>query len=85
MDKTDITQIWKKADTLYQAKENIIDLLDYMEIVLYNLVKKQNKICYANGISIIEKTKKRILANANYDMSIDNLLLKLWEEVHWKI
>ena len=26
--------------------------------------------------------KQRILANANYDMSIDNLLLKLWEEVN---
>lgn len=82
LEKTDITQIWKNADVLYQAKENVIDLLEYMEIVLYNLVKKQNKICYANGISVIEDTKRRILANANYDMSIDNLLLKLWEEVH---
>ena len=82
LDKTDITQVWKNANVLYQAKENIIDLLDYMEIVLYNLITKQNKICYINGISVIENTKKRILANANYDMSIDNLLLKLWEEVN---
>ena len=82
LDRADITQIWKNANVLYQAKENIIDLLDYMEIVLYNLITKQNKICYVNGISVIENTKKRILANANYDMSIDNLLLKLWEEVN---
>lgn len=81
LEKENITQIWRNADVLYQAKEDIIDLLDYMEIVLYNLVKKHNKICYANGISVIENTKRRILANANYDMSIDNLLLKLWEEV----
>lgn len=31
---------------------------------------------------MIEETKKKILANANYDMSIDYLLLKLWEEFH---
>lgn len=82
LNKKNITQIWKEADVLYQAKENIVDLLDYMEIILHNIIKKSNKICYANGISVIELTKKRILANANYDMSIDNLLLKLWEEVN---
>ena len=29
-----------------------------------------------------ENTKKRLQANANYDMSIDNMLLNLWEEVN---
>ncbi len=82
IEKTDITQIWKNANVLYQAKEDIINLLDYMEIVIYNIITKQKKYCYINGISIIENTKKRILANANYDMSIDNLLLKLWEEIN---
>ena len=53
-----------------------------MEIVIYNLIKTENKINYINTIHIIEQTKQRILANANYDMSIDNLLLKLWEEVN---
>ena len=39
LEKENITQIWRNADVLYQAKEDIIDLLDYMEIVLYNLIK----------------------------------------------
>jgi len=80
--KTDITQIWKNAEVLYQEKDNIIELLSYMEIVLYNLVKNKNKIKYAKGISIIEKTKRKIMSNANFDMSIDYLLLNLWEEVN---
>jgi len=67
---------------LYQEKDNIIELLSYMEIVLYNLVKNKNKIKYAKGISIIEKTKRKIMSNANFDMSIDYLLLNLWEEVN---
>ena len=78
MKKQDITEIWKNAQVLYEAKENIIPLLEYMIIILYELL---NKICYANGIQIIEQTKQRILANSNYDMSIDNMLLKLWEEL----
>lgn len=82
LDKQDITQIWRKADVLYSAKDEIIDLLDYMEIVIYNAIKNKHKANYINGIQIIEQTKQRILANANYDMSIDNLLLKLWEEVN---
>jgi len=77
----DITQIWKNAEILYKSKENITSLLEYMTIIFSNLLRKQNRVCYANGIQVIEQTKKRILANANYDMSIDYLLLKLWEEL----
>ena len=80
MPKKDITQIWKQAEVLYQAKEDIISLLEYMIIVIYQLLKKQNKMCYINSIQIIEQTKQRFLQNANYDMTIDYLLLKLWEE-----
>ena len=39
---------------------------------------------YANCIQIIEQTKKRLTSNANFDMCIDNLLLKMWEEFHEK-
>ena len=73
MKKQDITEIWKGAQVLYDAKENIIPLLEYMIIIFYELLKKEDKICYANGIQIIEQTKQRILANSNYDMSIDNM------------
>ena len=78
--KTDITQIWKQADVLYQSKEDIIPLLEYMNIVIYQMLKKENKMCYINSVQIIEQTKQKILQNANYDMTIDYLLLKLWEE-----
>ena len=48
---------------------------------------KKNEIKYANCINSVEETKKRLDNNANYDMSIDILLLKIWEELnekhHW--
>ncbi len=77
-----ITKIWRKAEILYSAKDKILDLLDYMNIVFYQKLHMQKDIKYTNCISIIEEAKKRIIANANYDMTIDNLLLKLWEEFH---
>ena len=78
--KEDITQIWKKAEVLYQAKEKIMDLLDYMNVVFFEKLRKEQDMRYTKAVSIVEETKKRITANANYDMSIDNLLLKIWEE-----
>lgn len=80
LSRESITKIWLEANVLYEAKENINSLLEYMNIVLYEKLREKNELKYANGIQAIEKTKQRILANANYDMSIDNLLLELWEE-----
>ena len=45
---------------------------------------KINKISYVNCIEKVEKIKKNLLANANYNMCIDNLLLELWEELNEK-
>ena len=76
----DITQIWRKAEVLYQAKEKVMDLLDYMNVVFFQKLREEQDMRYTKAVEIVEETKKRITANANYDMSIDNLLLKIWEE-----
>ncbi len=78
--KEDITQIWKKAEVLYQAKEKIMDLLDYMNVIFFEKLREEKDMRYTKAVAIIEETKKRITANANYDMSIDNLLLRIWEQ-----
>lgn len=81
LSQTDITDIWKNAEVLYKAKENIMELLDYINVILYYQLCQNKKMAGINAIHIVEETKKRILANSNYDMSIDYLLLKLWEEL----
>lgn len=68
------------AEAIYKAKEEKFEILDYINIILLNLAKKSSK--YAMCINIVEDTKRRLQANANYDMSIDNMLLKLWEQVN---
>lgn len=78
----DITSVWKQAEVLYQAKEKINSLLDYMNIIFYEKLHTNQNIKCIKAVSIVEEAKKRINSNANYDMTIDNLLLKLWEEFH---
>ena len=72
--------ILNMSELLYKAKDEKNDILDYMNIVFINLAIKSNK--YANCIKIVEDTKKRLKSNSNYDMSIDNMLFRLWEQVN---
>ena len=51
-----------------------------MNVILYKMSKQD--IRFLNCIDIVEDTKKRLNANANYNMSIDNMLFKIWEELH---
>lgn len=81
--KKDIVDILNSAESLYKNKDDIYELLDYINIVLFDLAKENgynNK--YLNCINICEKTKSKLKANNNFDMSIDDLLISVWEEVN---
>ena len=80
LEQQSMLDTFKKAEFLYKEKENILDLLDYMLVVLYH-TKSRAKI---NAIPYVEEAKQRILANSNYDMTIDDLWMKIWEEIHEK-
>ena len=76
----DIADIWQESEILYKSKDSINNLLDYLNIVFFNkLLNSKNKE-FIIAIKIVENTKKRLASNANYDMCIDNLLLKIWED-----
>lgn len=80
LEKMDIVDFANKADFIYSNKDDKIDILDYMEVILIDISKKIDK--YAQTIEIIEQTKKKLQVNANYDMSIDDMLFKIWETVN---
>ena len=44
--------------------------------------KLKYDINYINTINIVEDAKKRLKANSNYNMTIDNLIMTIWEEIH---
>ena len=82
LNNKDIVDVWNEAEVLYKSKDNILDFLDYFNIIFMNKLRNTNDSRYINAIKIVEKTKNRLSANANYDMCIDNLLLQIWEEFH---
>jgi len=79
LDKKDLIDIVQASEILYKSKENINDILDYINIILLKMAKEN--YLYTNCIKIVENTKKRLAQNANYDMSIDDMLFKMWEEI----
>lgn len=69
-----------KAEVLYKEREKIQEILEYINVYLYN----QKDMKKLNCIKYVEEVNKRLLANSNYDMCIDYLLMKLWEEINEK-
>ena len=77
-----ILDIINDSDVLYKNKEIIDDILDYMTRLFYKLLLENKRNCYINIIKEIEETKQRLKANSNFDMSIDHLIFKIWEEIN---
>lgn len=80
LDKIDIIELLNLAEPLYKAKEEIYEILEYINVLL--LKKAKLNYLYTNCINIVENTKKRLKQNSNYDMCIDNMLFNIWEEMN---
>ena len=79
LNTTDLIEVTKLAEPLYKAKEEIFEILEYINILLLKHAK--DNYLYTNCIKIVENTKKRLKQNGNYDMCIDNLLFNIKEEL----
>lgn len=71
----DLIEITKMCEEIYKAKEEISSVLECMNVLALNLSRED--IRYINVVDIIENTKKRLNANSNYDMCIDNLIFNI--------
>jgi len=80
LERLNIIDLLNKKDVLFKDKDSIYEVLNYINIILFN--KTNENVKYTNCIKIVEETKDRLKKNSNYDMTIDNLLLKIWEEIN---
>ena len=80
MPKKDLIEIIQMSEEIYKSKEEINSILEYMNVLLLRLSRQNIK--YIKCIEIVEETKKRLKANSNYDMSIDNLLFNMTFIMH---
>lgn len=76
----DLLEIIKLAEPIYKSKDDIFEILDYINVMLLKKAKINN--LYANCINIVEETKRRITRNSNYDMCIDYMVFNIWEEIN---
>ena len=72
-----LTDVVSKLEILYKSKDEIQDILEYLNTIFIKKAKQDIK--YIDYIKYVEETKRNINANCNYDMSIDNLLFKIFE------
>lgn len=77
-----VIDVIKDSELLYKSKEKITNMLEYMEVIAYTYIQKN--ISYTEVINIIENTRNKLYTNCNYDMCIDELLIKIWEEINEK-
>ena len=78
IDNYKLLDLLNNFDLLYKNDKIILDILDYINTILFrNIEKDHRNIEY---IEYVEETKKRIKANANFNMCIDNLLFNIWKE-----
>jgi len=80
MQNKDLIEITQMSEEIYKTKEEINSILDYINVILLKLSKQNIK--YIRCIDIVEQTKKRLKANSNYDMCIDNLLFNMTFIIH---
>lgn len=80
--KSDIIEIMKSVDILGDKdhKLDVIDNLNYMIVSLYSKSKEEEK--YANCIPLVNETIQKLKANGNFKMSIDSMMLTMWEELN---
>ncbi|MBR3613781.1 MAG: hypothetical protein IKL55_01200 [Clostridia bacterium] len=79
LSKKDIIDIMIDGKIIYD-KENIYDILDYITVCLYAKFNENEKNIYC--IKYVNECADRLRTNSNFDMTIDNLLFKMWEELN---
>ena len=71
--------MFNNYSVLYDSKEIIMELLDYMMTIIFSYINRtgDSRMGVLKAVQLIEKTKRKLMSNTNYDMCIDELLLKI--------
>lgn len=86
LDAMDELNIINQNEVFYNNKEDINLLLDYMYVLLFEKINinKVNKNNYINAMEFVQNAKYKLSNSNNYDMTIDNMLIKIWREINEK-
>ena len=77
IEKYTLIDVISKIDILYNSKNEIYDILEYLNTLFIQKAKEDIK--YIEYINYVEEVKKSINANCNYDMCIDKLIFEIFK------
>ena len=80
LEKLDIIDLITSKEQIFKNKEDVEEILSYINLIFFNKVKQNIK--YIECMKTIEDTKDRLSKNSNYDMTIDNFIMTVWEEIN---
>lgn len=80
LERMDFIELISKKDQIFKDKTQVEDILSYINLIFYD--KINNNIKYVECMKILEDTKDRLNRNNNFDMTIDNFIITVWEEIN---
>ena len=80
LEKIDIIELMTTKEQIFKDKLQVDDILSYINLIFFDKVKKSIK--YIECMKKIEETKDRLIRNNNFDMTIDNFIITVWEEIN---
>ena len=82
LENIDIIDLMETKEDIFKIREDTEDILSYINLIFFDKIKLNSK--YIKCMKIIEDTKDRLNKNSNFDMTIDNFIMTVWEEVNGK-
>lgn len=82
LENIDIIDLIISKEEIFNNKECANDILSYINLIFFDKAKTNNR--YIECMKITEDTKERLNKNNNFDMTIDNFIMTVWEVVNGK-
>ena len=82
LESINIIDIINSKETIFKEKEQTVEILEYINLIFFDNISKNEN--YIECMKIVEDTKDRLKKNSNYDMTIDNFNMTIWEEINGK-
>lgn len=80
LENIDIIDLITSKEEIFKEKEYAEGILNYINLIFFDKIGFNNK--YIECMKITEDTKDRLNKNNNFDMTIDNFIMTVWEEIN---
>ena len=82
LENINLIDIINSKEEIFKDKEQAFEILEYINLIFFSSINKNAN--YIECIKIVEDTKDRLKKNNNFDMTIDNFNMTIWEEINGK-